>query len=83
MHVGRFQILGLVGIGLMAIGAVLAVVLPQLSPPIDTPLGVSWALFLVGGLLFWIGVIGGIAEVVHGPGRRAGSRDSGPTPPLR
>ncbi len=67
---GRFQIIGLVGIGLAAIGALLAVVLPQLTPPVLTPLAVSWALFVVGGLLFCVGVVGGIVEVLRDSRRR-------------
>ena len=83
VHVGRFQVIGLVGIALIAIGGVLSVVLPQLSPPITTPLAVSWGLFLVGGLLFWIGVIGGVVEVIRGWSGARGHEAAGPSPPLR
>ncbi len=77
---GRFQIIGLVGIGLAAIGALLAVVLPQLTPPVLTPLAASWALFVVGGLLFWVGVMGGIVEVLRDSRRRPVEPQSGSPP---
>ncbi len=83
VHVGRFQIIGLVGVALFAIGAVLGVVLPQLSPPIMVPLELSWGLFLVGGVLFWLGVIGGIIEVVRGAARGPSAPGPGTAPRLR
>lgn len=58
LRLSPFQIVGSIGIAFIALGGVFAIVLPQLSPPVSVPLEVSWALFLVGGILFWIGMIG-------------------------
>lgn len=81
MRLGPYQATGLIGVALFAVGAALAVVLPQLTPPIYTPLFLTWGLTAVGALLFWIGVIGGVAEVLRGTGRRPdASRPEGPRP---
>jgi len=83
MHLGRFQVIGLVGVALFVIGAVLGVVLPQLSPPIYSPFGLSWALYAAGGLLFWVGVIGGVVEVIAHPTRRPDAIRREAVPPLK
>ncbi len=83
MRVGRFQVIGLVGIALFALGAVLAIVVPQMSPSYGGAIGLSWPLFLIGGVLFWVGVIGGVVEALRGPARRAGVRPAGLPPPPR
>ncbi len=83
MHVGRFQVIGLVGIALFALGAVLAIVLPQMSPSYGGAIGLAWPLFLIGGVLFWVGVIGGVVEAFRGLSRRPGIPPAGLPPPPR
>jgi hypothetical protein len=83
VRVGRFQIIGLVGVALVAVAGLLSVVLPQLSPPISTPLAIAWSLFAVGGLMFWVGVLGGIVEVIRGTPRRPRITSSETLPPAK
>lgn len=52
------QVIGLIGTGLIVIGALFTVVLPQVGIPTWT--GVSFFAFLffvAGGILFWVGVL--------------------------
>lgn len=68
VRIGPYQKTGLLGVALFATGAALAIVPPQLSPPFVVPLVLTWGLTAVGAVLFWIGVIGGIAEALQGHG---------------
>lgn len=69
MRVGRYQLLGLLGIALWAIGA-LPMVATQWSPTYFVPDAVTNGFFAVGAVLFWIGVLGGVYEAFRGPSRR-------------
>ncbi len=82
MRLTRFQFVGSVGIALWALGGLFASVLPQLDPPLTTPQEFSWALFLTGGVLFWVGAFGAWVQVFSGAAEawRAARREP-QTPP--
>lgn len=75
MRIGPYQKTGLLGVALLATGATLAIIPPQLTPPVLVPLALTWGLSGVGAVLFWIGVIGGIAEAIQGRGHPSDATD--------
>lgn len=83
MRVGRFQVIGLTGIALFVLGAVFSMILPQVSPTVNGSFGLSWPLWVLGGLLSWIGIIGGVYETLGDMSQRVGPASSGPLPPPR
>ena len=57
LRIGLFQAIGLVGLALILVGGLANIVFPQLDPGFVAP-GVGLPLFLIGGVVLWVGILG-------------------------
>ncbi len=56
VKIGIFQAIGLMGVGLFGVGGILNFFV-QMNPPAND-FGVGLPLFLAGGVILWVGIIG-------------------------
>ncbi len=57
MRIGPFEVIGLLGIGLVIVGGLLSVVVPQVGLGVTT-FGLGVPLLGIGGVVLWVGIIG-------------------------